>query len=444
MSSLRKRPPFPARAFWLSVAAFAGLSLLFQTVDWDLGVASHYYRSSPRWPGEHWAWSRLLYRFGEAPGVALGLLGGLAFALSFFRPGWRAWRGPGLYLFILLLLGPGLLVNGLSKALAGRPRPFEVQGLGGLWDYLRPFHFGTPGKGLSFLSGHVASAWMWLGLAWVWPQKRWIYRGALVFAALMAWGRVAQGAHWLSDVLLASALMGALAAGLSPLIHWQPSRRFWSRPGLGLALLCGTLAWLSLSHLRYEDRRFTAQWLRGQPAYLAPQERLLPWSRPEAPSEVAVDLSLVVGDLRLRFDQRINAQNLPLVFRARFQGQGIVGSREETVAEPLAPGDRSMPVGPQTLAWRFEQKLRGVWWNLSGDSELALPQDQPLDLRLKLAQGALIIGPLPAGRRVLISRLPEGSHAPEGFAPYGGSAWLREGADPLIALDVQAGAVRFE
>lgn len=438
------RPPFPARAFWGGVIALALISLLFQVTDLDQVVAGHYFNANPRWPGDYWPWSRALYRFGEAPAVALGLLGGLAFVLSLSRPAWRAWRGPGLYLFVLLLLGPGLLVNGLSKALAGRPRPFEVQGFGGLWDFARPWAFGTPGRGLSFISGHCASAWMWLGLAWVFPARRWILVPAVLLGALMSWARVAQGAHWLSDTLLAGALLWTLAAGLTPLIHWQPPLPSLRRHGVGWALGIGALAWLSLSHVRYEDRRYMGQWLRGQSVSIAPQQRLLPWAKPEAPTDAAVDLSLLVGDLQLSFDQRIYNTYLPLTFESRFRGQGLPGSRERIVAEPLPLGSKPLQVGPQTLGWRFEQQLRGVWWGTGGDSKLALPAEGAVDLRLHLAQGALTIEPFPAGRRVLISRLPEGSHAPAGFQPFGGSAWLREGAEPLISLDLNVSSVSFK
>jgi hypothetical protein len=48
------------------------------------------------------------------------------------------------------------------------------------------------------------------------------------------------------------------------------------------------------------------------------------------------------------------------------------------------------------------------------------------------------------GRRVLITRLPAGNPPPTDFAPYGGSAWLRSGAEPLITLDLLARRVRFE
>jgi lipid A 4'-phosphatase len=447
-NSLPTRPPFPRAAFFGGLTAFALLSLLFQFVDWDRQVALHYFRQAPAWPGRQWGWADLLYRLGEPPAVIVGALGGLGFALSFGSPRFRAWRGPGLFLFVLLLLGPGLLVNGLGKALTGRPRPFETLGFGGLWEFARPFHFGPPGRGLSFLSGHAASAWYFLGLVFLLkaPWRGLALLGALGFGAAMSLARVAQGAHWVSDTVLAGAAIFTLAAALSPLIHWQPSRRFWSRPGLGWALGLAALAWLSLSHVRYQDRRFVTYWQKGfgRPMHMAPQQRLLTWSQPEAPNELALDLRLRASSLRVRFDEPASGLRLPLRLDAWSQGQGLPGGRETLNAAILAPGDPGLPVGPRTLAYRIEQGLSGLWLTFHGDAELGLPADWPVDLRLHMPRGDLRIGPFPQGRRVLLSRLPPDAEVPAGFRPYANRAWLREGADPLIAVDIQARSVSFE
>jgi membrane-associated PAP2 superfamily phosphatase len=447
-SALAPPPPFPRAAFFGGLAAFVLLSLLFQFVDWDRQAALHYFDQTPAWPGQRWVWADLLYRFGEPPAVIVGALGGLGFAVSFASDRFRGWRGPGLFLFVLLLLGPGLLVNGLGKALAGRPRPFETLGFGGLWGFAPPFHFGTAGRGLSFLSGHAASAWYFLGLLFLlkgfWRGLALV--GALSFGAAMSLARVAQGAHWVSDTVLAGAAIFTLAAALSPLIHWQPPRRFWEQPKLRWALALAALAWLSLSHVRYQDRRYIVelQAAEAQARPRAPQERVLTWSGAVAPNELALELRLQASDLRISFGETAQPPRLPLRFDAWSQGQGLPGGRESLDAAILPPGDPGLPVGPRTLAYRIEQGLSGLWLTFRGGAELGLPADWPVDLRLQMPRGALRIGPLPEGRRVLLSRLPAGTDLPPGFHPYANRAWLREGADPLIAVDIQARSVSFE
>lgn len=424
-----QRPPFPKNAVLFGLGAFVLLSLLFQFVDWDQQVAAHYYAQG--WPGRSWPWADLLYHHGEQWSVVVGSLGALAFSLSFAAPRFRAWRGPGLYLGLLLLLGPGLLVNGLAKALAGRPRPSDCLDLGGLWSFARPFHFGTPGQGVSFLSGHAAAAWYFFGFFWVLRgPRRWIgLLATLIYGALMAWARVSQGAHWVSDTVLCGAAIFTLAAALSPLIHWQPSRRFWSRPRLSWALAFGALAWLSISNVRYEDRRFINPWPH-QHVDLA-QERDIPGIGDHYEGDIGLTVSLQRSDLDLRFQEQKGLQSLPFSINTEFWGQGLPGARQEMSME----GRRG---------WALTESLKGVWLQARGRAELVLPKNLAIDLTLHAPQSTLTIGYFPYGRRVLLSHLPEGVHPPAGFQPYANSSWLRDGALPLISLDIQASKVIFE
>lgn len=445
--SLSPRPAFPQAAFYGGLGLFVLLSLLFQVTDWDLRATAHFYGRGGPWAGQAWGWAAWLYTHGEKPAFVTGCLGALGFGLSFASPRFRAWRGPGLFLFLLLALGPGLLVNGLAKALAGRPRPFETLGFGGLWEFCRPFHLGPPGRGHSFLSGHAASAWYFLGLVFLLkaPWRGLALLAALAFGSAMSLARVAQGAHWVSDTLLAGAAVFTLAAGLAPLARWQPPARFWRRPGLGWALGLGALAMLSISHVRHEDRRFILLWQKGpgRPMHMAPQQRLLTWQQPQPPEDVALELVLPAYDLEIGFQAPADALTMPLRLDAVFQGQGLPGARERLDAAILQPGDPGLPVGPRTLAYRFEQRLQGLWLTAQGRARLDLPLAWPLDLRLRAPGRAVTMDPLPSGRRVLITRLPEGATPPPGFEPYAGRAWLREGEPPLISLDLRARSVRF-
>ncbi len=159
--------------------------------------------------------------------MVLGFLGGLGFALSYSIENLRPFRRPGLYLFAVLLVGPGLLVNVLGKGMAGRPRPWETTDFGGVAQFLRPFQFGVPGSGRSFLSGHASMAFYFFSLYFVFDgaKARWALGLTLLFGTLMGIARILQGAHFLSDVLLCGALMFAVCAVLSPILGSKPSRK---------------------------------------------------------------------------------------------------------------------------------------------------------------------------------------------------------------------------
>jgi membrane-associated PAP2 superfamily phosphatase len=451
-----RRPPFPSGAFYGGLALFTVLSLLFRHTDLDRAVADFFYHGfSPPWPGRHWAWSEAFHRFGEFPADLCGALGLAAFFASFTSPRCRAWRGPGLYLGLLLLLGPGLLSNVLAKGLAGRPRPVETLGYGGIWEFHRPFDFGTPGRGASFLSGHASNAWYFLGLVFLVPVRvrKVTLALALALGAAMCLARVSQGAHWLSDTLLPGAALWSLAAGLSPLMHWQPPASFFRRGAVLLALGGVALGCLSLSRVVYEERHFSGPPAPG--ATVDPTHRELPYGPHPAPApqevevEVDVDLSLLSGEVSVRFDapdtapSSIGAPALPMRLDETFEGQGLPPAREDLKAEILPAGGRFAP-SPGALGVRFNQSLRGPWLTRTDHLRLAFDPRSEVDARLRTEDGAINIGPFPAGRRVLLSGLAAGTAPPPGFRAFGGSDWVRDGKPPLISLDLDAPLLRFD
>jgi lipid A 4'-phosphatase len=105
------------------------------------------------------------------------------------------------YLLLVMLVGPGLLVNGIFKAEWGRARPHQVVEFGGDKTF-------TPAilpadqcaKNCSFVSGHASMGFYLIALAWVFRDRRWLWAGVLL-GAYVGLGRMAQGGHFLSDVV---------------------------------------------------------------------------------------------------------------------------------------------------------------------------------------------------------------------------------------------------
>ncbi|HTB21416.1 MAG TPA: phosphatase PAP2 family protein [bacterium] len=444
-TALSRRPPFPFVPFYGGLILFAALTLLFRRTDLDLRAATYFFSGLGRpWPGQQWAWSEALYRWGQAPADLCGGLAWAAFLLSFTSPRLSAWRGPGLYLGLLLLLGPGLLCNVLGKGLAGRPRPLETLAFGGIWEFHRPFQLGVPGRGASFLSGHAANAWYFLGFVFLLsgrvrsPVLALVAALALAFGTAMSLARVSQGAHWPSDTLLCGAALWTLAAGLSPLIHWQPSASFWRRGPVLLALAGAALAWLSLSRVVYEERHFSGPAAPGQST--GPTHRDLPIPPRPDTNELDVDMSLVSGDLAVRFD---SVPSQPLTLDEIFRGQGLPRAGEDMAASSFSAGGQFAP-GPKALAVRFAQSLRGPWLASHESLRLGLASGLEVDARLRSGDGEINIGPFPPGRRVLLSGLPAGCAPPDGFHPFGATDWMRDGKAPLISLDLDAPVLRFD
>jgi membrane-associated phospholipid phosphatase len=120
-----------------------------------------------------------------------------------------------------LVLGPGLLVNGILKPNWHRPRPVQVTEFGGQLpyaDWWKPGCTKCPGEPLSsrgkpfpkrsFPSGEAASSTWLFAPAMVVPPPWRIpaYVGAAVLAVGISLARLAAGAHFLSDILIAGLL----------------------------------------------------------------------------------------------------------------------------------------------------------------------------------------------------------------------------------------------
>lgn len=159
-----------------------------------------------KWPiGDQQPW-HLLYVLDRWPAIVLALFG-LAAAISgiIYRQR-RSWIRPGLFLVILLALGPGLIVNSIFKEYWGRPRPREVIQFGGSKEFLHPWQKGIAHNGRSFPSGHSSAAFYLSAPFFVFRRRKprvaaWWMFGGLLFGSLMSIARLAQGGHFLSDNL---------------------------------------------------------------------------------------------------------------------------------------------------------------------------------------------------------------------------------------------------
>jgi lipid A 4'-phosphatase len=208
-----------ALRWWAPLAAFVALALLFRLVPaLDLWVAGLFHDAgqgaagfAPAKAGVNGAF----YWLGDTGAkLAYVALSAAAVAALLGAPGLRRWRARLSFLWLALLLGPGLLVNVVLKEEVERPRPYQVVELGGPQAFVPAFAPSPPGAdGASFVSGHAAIAFYLIALAWVFPQRRrrwWVV--GVAFGAAMGLTRMAAGAHFLSDVVFAYFAVHATAA----------------------------------------------------------------------------------------------------------------------------------------------------------------------------------------------------------------------------------------
>ncbi|MCX7896686.1 MAG: phosphatase PAP2 family protein [Rhodocyclaceae bacterium] len=186
------------------------------------------------WPELDLSFSRLFYRSGEgfvyanAPWVqtlyhlspwlvnaATAVLIALLFASLTQR--WRPLRRPAAFVLAVLWLGPGLIVTVL-KDHWDRARPAQIVEFGGSLRFTPAWAISDQCEdNCSFVSGHASGAFSLMALAWVFPRRRrlWLIAGT-GWGALVGLARIAQGGHFLSDVVFAGFIVYFTASLLAP------------------------------------------------------------------------------------------------------------------------------------------------------------------------------------------------------------------------------------
>ncbi len=200
---------------WIGAGILFLLSLPFIFSNLDLTIASWFYNKG--WfLGNSQPW-RLLFRLGTLPGLLLSIAGLVIFIGSLIWARLRNWRQPAALLVLTMLIGPGLFVNVLGKGYWGRPRPRDVVEFKGNATFQRFIKPGIPGQGKSFPCGHASVGFILVALYFVKRSRRhraaWLGIG-LGYGTLMGIGRMAQGAHFASDVLWSGGLTYLSAAML--------------------------------------------------------------------------------------------------------------------------------------------------------------------------------------------------------------------------------------
>ena len=131
-------------------------------------------------------------------------------------------------LLLVVVIGPGLLVNAGLKENWSRPRPGAIFASGdetkfrAWWD-----PSGACPRNCSFVSGEVAAAFTTLALAVIAPLG-WRYTAimmALLYGSLIGAQRIAAGAHFVTDVVFAGVISALVVWAVHGLIYRWPATR---------------------------------------------------------------------------------------------------------------------------------------------------------------------------------------------------------------------------
>lgn len=190
--------------FIISLVLFFTIFLLFPQAD--IFFSELFFES-----GEFFLKHNILIKiiYESVPIAVAGFL--LFFILSMTSIAFKQYKKEAIYLFFVLALGSGLLVNSILKENWGRARPYQIVEFGGSKQFTRAFVISDQcEKNCSFVSGHASVGFFLMAFYFVTKRRRWIYIG-MVYGGIVGLGRIAQGGHFLSDVVLSGYCMYFMA-----------------------------------------------------------------------------------------------------------------------------------------------------------------------------------------------------------------------------------------
>ena len=225
------------RRYWLpDVIVLTSLAVVTMVVFWitDLDIITarlfyHPSHSGGKWPlGERSMW---WFFYQSAPFVtgSFVILSVTGMVLGSCHRGMKHLRLYCLFVLLSLILGPGLVVNGILKDWWGRPRPRQVVELGGTARHVPPFVIGNLGKEKSFPCGHCSVGYLYCVGWFIWRRRRpklaiGSLSLAILLGSLLGVGRMAAGGHFLSDVLWSGCIAFAVTLMLYYFVLKIPMR----------------------------------------------------------------------------------------------------------------------------------------------------------------------------------------------------------------------------
>jgi lipid A 4'-phosphatase len=191
------------------LAGFAVCSLLLMAFPQiDLYISSWFFHGSFAL-SEQW-WTTFMHEsMGYFLGLSLATVIGLYLCNKLLKRELCGVDGKMVvYLFLVLIVGAGLIVNLVLKDNFGRARPRDVVEFGGTKLYTPPFIVsGECAKNCSFSSGEAAAGFFALALARALSRRRASLIAGFGFGALASFCRVASGAHFFSDTVVSFFVM---------------------------------------------------------------------------------------------------------------------------------------------------------------------------------------------------------------------------------------------
>lgn len=196
----------------LPLFVLAGLTCAVRLNDFDLNTAKWLYKIGDNsWRiGDDPFW-KFIYNYSTIPAAIVILLSLAALGVGFWHKLFRPWQKVFLFLILSGFIGPGLITNLILKDYWHRPRPRELVEFNG-WSQFQPIlTYQASNEGRSFPCGHATMGFYFLAGYFLLRRHSpdaaaTVGFGSICFGTVIGIARMAQGAHFFSDVLWAAAI----------------------------------------------------------------------------------------------------------------------------------------------------------------------------------------------------------------------------------------------
>ncbi len=179
----------------------------------DLKVSHHFYQAGHFQTSLFLEW---IYHYGIIPGWFLVGYAFFGLLISFFKKYYVTRQKDFIVIILTLALGSGLVAHLLLKDHWGRPRPRQTIEFGGsqaFHAFYQPQFFEQPQPSKSFVCGHCTMGFCFFSLFFlgIYYQKKMMaligLLSALLLGGMLGYARIAQGGHFLSDVIISAFIM---------------------------------------------------------------------------------------------------------------------------------------------------------------------------------------------------------------------------------------------
>lgn len=211
------RMPRSHRELLILVAIAVSSTLLFWLTPLDRRIAELFFHpemTGNTWPHQQWWLWQVIYDYAFPFTVAAGIGALLVYLLSHLHDDVRSFQRQALYILLVIVVGPGIVVNLIVKDHWGRTRPRHTVEFGGEYPYVPLLKIGnSPDK--SFVCGHCSVGYAFFALYFLSQNFKALY---LILTPGLAWTtgltRMTSGSHYLSDILWSGYLVFLVAFAL--------------------------------------------------------------------------------------------------------------------------------------------------------------------------------------------------------------------------------------